>query len=177
MLYELIKRVCNTLNNNNIPYMISGSIAQNIYAVPRLTNDIDIVIELSKKQIDDFVLLFPDTYIEKNTIVEEQKKSGMFNVIDYKTGFKIDFIFRKNTEYYNLAFSRRIKVKEFETEVSLITIEDLIIAKLLWIQQLRSEKQINDIKNLLFAKSIDAKYLSFWCKKLQLNTFNLIKHE
>lgn len=177
MLFELIQRVCNTLNDNHISYMISGSIAQNIYVVPRLTNDLDIVIELDEDQIDDFVSYFPDSYISKNTIIEEHKRGGMFNVIDFKTGFKVDFIFRRNTEYFNMAFSRRIKVKEFDTEVFVIAIEDLIIAKLIWIQQLQSEKQIGDIKNLLFEKNIDWSYVSFWCDKLKLNTFNLLKNE
>ena len=177
MLFEFIQGVCNILNDNDIPYMISGSIAQNIYAVPRLTNDIDIVIELSANRIDDFVSYFPESYISKNTIIEEHKRSGMFNVIDFKTGFKVDFIFRRKTDYYNLAFSRRVRVKEFGTEVYLITVEDLIIAKLIWIQQLQSEKQMEDIKSLLLANNIDLSYVNNWCDKLQLNTFDLLKNE
>jgi len=34
--------------------MISGSIAMNLYSIPRMTMDIDIVVELSLKRIDEF---------------------------------------------------------------------------------------------------------------------------
>jgi hypothetical protein len=47
MILELLKRVCKALDENKFPYMISGSIAMNIYSVPRMTMDIDIVVELS----------------------------------------------------------------------------------------------------------------------------------
>ena len=61
MILELLHRACKSLNVHNIPYMISGSIAMNIYSIPRLTRVIDIVIELDKSGINDFIGLFPDS--------------------------------------------------------------------------------------------------------------------
>lgn len=177
MILELLKNVCEALENNSIQYMISGSIALNIYTIPRMTRDIDIVIELEEKRIDSFISLFPDSYYDEPTIKEEVKKQGMFNIIDYKTGFKIDFIILKDTEYYKLAFSRRKRIKELDTWIWIITLEDLIISKLIWIQQLQSERQISDIKNLLLNPAKDMNYIRNWCSKLNLNTFNLIKNE
>ncbi len=75
---------------------------------------------------------FPILIIIQNLSTMNQ---GMFNIIDYSTGFKIDFFFRKNTEYFNIAFSRRKKIHEFNTDIWVITIEDLIIAKLIWTQK------------------------------------------
>ncbi len=177
MIIELLKRVCNSLDKNNIPYMISGSIALNIYAVPRMTRDIDIVIELPSIRIEEFTSLFPDSYFNKNTIQEEVRRKGMFNIIDNYTGFKIDFIVRKDTEYFNLAFNRRIRTKEFDTEIWVISVEDLIIAKIFWIQQYQSELQIMDIKNLLLNKKKDIQYIKDWCRKLKFNTYNLLENE
>jgi len=34
--------------------MISGSIAMNLYAIPRLTRDVDIVIELEYEKVEAF---------------------------------------------------------------------------------------------------------------------------
>ena len=59
--------------------MISGSIAMNMYAVPRMTRDIDIVIELPFNRIEEFVELFPNSYLNKGTLVEEVKRQGLFN--------------------------------------------------------------------------------------------------
>jgi hypothetical protein len=101
----------------------------------------------------------------------------MFNIIDHQTGFKIDFIIRKETEYFNLAFQRRLRIHELDTDLWVIRLEDLIIAKLIWIQEYQSEKQIVDIENLLLNPDKDLTYIRRWCTILQLQTFNLIDHE
>lgn len=177
MILELLKKVCNQLEEQEIRYMVSGSIALNIYTIPRLTRDIDIVIELSENKIDEFTSLFPNAYYDKNTIMQELKRKGMFNVIDHATGFKIDFIIRKETEYHQLAFQRRRKVKEFDTELWVVDLNDLIIAKIIWIQQYQSERQIFDIENLLLNPEKDMVYIKKWCSELNLQTFNTLDNE
>jgi len=156
--------------------MISGSIALNIYSIPRMTRDIDIVIELSEKRIDEFADLFPNSYLDKDVILEEIKRNGMFNIIDHATGFKIDFIIRKETEYFINAFQRRQRIKEFNTDLWVIDLNDLIIAKLIWIQQYQSERQMLDIKNLLLNPETDMIYIVNWCDTLKLQTFNLFSN-
>ncbi len=99
-----------------------------------MTRDIDIVVELSLERIDEFTDLFPDSYFNKEIIRNEIKRKGIFNIIDHKTGFKLDFIIRGVTEYYQLAFNRRQRIKELDTELWVISLEDLIIAKIIWIQ-------------------------------------------
>jgi hypothetical protein len=41
---EVLKIVAECLNTAAIPYMITGSMAMNFYAIPRMTRDIDIVV-------------------------------------------------------------------------------------------------------------------------------------
>lgn len=101
----------------------------------------------------------------------------MFNVIDHSTGFKLDFIIRKETEYHNFAFNRKIRVKEFDTELWVIELNDLIIAKINWIQQYQSEKQIFDIENLLLNPEKNIYYIKYWCEKLNLQTYNLLEND
>ena len=177
MILNLLQRVCRSLDDSNIPYMISGSIALNIYAIPRMTRDIDIVVELKEDKIDEFTNLFPDSYFDKEVIKNEIKRIGMFNIIDHQTGFRIDFIIRKETEYFKLAFQRRKRIKELDTELWVICLEDLIIAKLIWIQQYQSEKQMFDIENLLLNPDKDINYIKTWCNNLKLLTFNLLDNE
>jgi hypothetical protein len=101
----------------------------------------------------------------------------MFNIIDHSTGFKIDFIIRKESEYHILAFQRRQRVKEFNTELWVVELNDLIIAKIIWIQQYQSERQIFDIENLLLNPEKNLDYIKNWCSKLNLQTFNLLDNE
>ncbi len=175
MILDLLQRVCRLLDESNIPYMISGSIAMNIYTIPRMTRDIDIVVELSLERVDEFTDLFPDCYFNKDAIEDEIKRKGIFNIIDHNTGFKMDFIIRKDTEYFRLAFERRQRIIELDTELSVISLEDLIIAKIIWIQQYQSEKQILDIENLLLDPDKDMNYITKWCNNLNLRTFDLLK--
>jgi hypothetical protein len=175
MIYELLKKVSSALEERNIPYMISGSVAMITYAVPRMTRDIDIVINLKESDIDQFAEIFKEGfYLHKEGIREEVKRRGMFNVIDFESGEKIDFIVRKNTEFHYNEFERRIRTNAFGFEVWVVSIEDLIISKLNWIQQIQSDMQIGDIRSLLENASIDKDYLIKWVNRLSLNTFDLL---
>lgn len=177
MILDLLKRVCKSLDDNSVPYMISGSIALNIYTIPRMTRDIDIVVELTEDRIDEFTALFPDSYFNKDVIKEEIKREGMFNIIDHQTGFKIDFIIRKDTEYFKQAFENRLRINELDTDLWVISLDDLIIAKVIWVQDYQSEKQIMDIENLLLNPDVNLEYIKKWCDKMNLQTFNLFNNE
>lgn len=155
--------------------MISGSLAFNMYCIPRMSMDIDLVIELNLNNVHDFLDIFSTGYyIDKDTVIDEIKKTGMFNVIDHRSGFKIDFIVRKNTEYRLLEFSRRGRKMLMDIPVWMVSREDLVISKLAWIQQLQSEKQGQDIRMLMALPEIDRDYINYWCKRLNLKTFGLI---
>ena len=49
---EVIQDVTLSLDILGIPYMLTGSIAMNYYATPRMTRDIDMVIELHNSKIE-----------------------------------------------------------------------------------------------------------------------------
>ena len=175
MVFQLLERITEELERENILYMVSGSIALNTYTIPRMTRDIDIVIELQKSDIDRFCKIFETGfYIDPETVQEEVKRRGMFNVIDHESGYKIDFIIRKNSEYRHLEFSRRVRSNVYGFDIWLVSIEDLIISKLIWIQELQSDRQINDIQNLLENGSANLDYIRHWCQELDLNTYKLV---
>jgi hypothetical protein len=175
MIIDLLRRVTQSLEEKKIPYMLSGSLALNAYSVPRMSLDIDIVIELYEKQMIGFFEIFNENYyINKKTVKQEINRQGMFNVIDLKSGFKVDFILKKETEYRNIEFSRRRREPVADFDVWIVSPEDLIISKIDWIQQLKSDKQINDIENLIAIPGLDMNYISYWCEKLNLNTYELI---
>jgi len=174
-MFELIKRICQELDDKKIGYMLTGAVALNIYVIPRMSRDIDIVILLKKKEIELFLEIFYENfYFHKPTIIQEVENKGMFNVIDHITGYKIDFIIIKEDEFSIAAFRNKkyIKVDNFNGWV--ISIEDLIISKLKWIQVLTSEMHINDLKNLLANPEVDIQYIKDWSKQLKLKTFNLL---
>jgi hypothetical protein len=175
MIHELIRNITSSLDNKGIPYMISGSLAFNMYCIPRMSMDIDLVIELNLGNVNDFLEIFKTGYyIDKDTVIQEIKLHGMFNVIDHRSGFKMDFIIRKDSEYRRLEFSRKVRMMLMDIPVWMVAPEDLILSKLAWIQQLQSDKQSQDIRLLMALPDIDREYIDYWCKKLNLNPFGLI---
>ncbi len=175
MILNLLSRVTSALDDNDIQYMLSGGLALNNYSIPRMTMDIDIVVELNGLNIEQFLTAFSDNfYIDEETVRQETKRKGMFNIIDHQSGFKIDFILRKNTEYRISEFQRRQKTKINDLEIWVVSMEDLVISKIEWIQTYQSDKHIEDIKSLMANPEIDKDYVNDWCKKLNLKTFNLI---
>jgi len=171
MLFELkiFKDVINKLNDNEIPYMVSGSVAMNYYTVPRMTRDIDIVVEI--EDVGSFYNTFKEEYyIDQKMVDDAIRNQFMFNIIHLKEVMKIDFIIRKNNKYRKTEFKRKRKINIEEIQVFIVSIEDLIISKLLWAEDSHSELQIKDIGNLLKEK-VDMKYIYDWVKELNIADF------
>ena len=156
MIQLLLKTITQTLDRKGIGYMVSGSLALNVYCIPRLTMDVDIVIELDQTNLEMFLQIFSSGYyLNEDTVRKELKRRGMFNVIDHQSGLKIDFIIRKDSEYRMLEFSRKRLTHLDGIPVWMVTPEDLVISKIDWIQQLQSERQINDTTNEIANKQLE----------------------
>ena len=167
---DVLKLVTQRLRKDKISYLVSGSMAANYYTTPRMTRDVDIVIELLTTHINGFVKAFKqDFYLDEAVIEDEVARKGMFNLIHKEYAFKIDFIIHQHTAFQDSSFKRAKEVRVADFSVSLISLEDLIIAKLFWAKDSFSELQLNDIRNLLsFNKGIDQKYLKKWVEALKL---------
>ncbi|HUC81321.1 MAG TPA: hypothetical protein VMR70_10420 [Flavisolibacter sp.] len=173
-MFEFLQRVVAFLNAENIPYMLSGSVAMSVYIVPRATKDMDIIVHLEMQDVERLTNHFSQGYYyERESIREAVKTKGMFNIIDHASGFKADFIILKNSEFRQTEFRRRQKVDFFGTPIYIVSVEDLLLSKLIWIQELQSGIQIQDIEHLLQLETLDKKYIRHWIRELNLNTFNL----
>jgi len=175
---DILKDVTEKLSSINIPYMLTGSLAMMYYAQPRMTRDIDIVVELNKLQIESFVRIFGNGYyISPEAIKDSIETPFMFNLIHLGSSIKIDFVIRKSEEYRIVEFNRRRKVKFSGIELFIVSKEDLILSKLSWAKDSDSELQKRDIKNLL-TSAYDKEYLYEWAKKLDLYNFLMsVKNE
>src|SRR5262245_41941674 len=90
---DLLRKVAATLDKLRVPYAVVGSIASTIYGEPRLTNDIDVVLDLSPRNVDAFCAEFPspEFYVSRAAVESAVQKRFQFNVIHPASGFKIDF--------------------------------------------------------------------------------------
>lgn len=165
---NVLTKVCESLNKIGVDYMITGSIAANFYTVPRMTRDIDIIIELNIDKVSQIYKAFQDEfYIDEEMVIEEVRRNGIFNIIHNQTLVKVDFIILKDTPYRNLELNRRRSITIEDVTAYIVSPEDLIISKLIWAKDSHSEIQLNDVRNILEdVKSMDIEYLEKWVNEL-----------
>jgi len=166
---DILKLVASRLHDAEFDYMLSGSVALTFYGKPRMTRDIDIVVVIPLTAVDRFVELFEqDFYIDKDMAADAIRNQSMFNIIHLETVIKVDFIIRKNQEYRILEFNKRKKMQLEDQEISVVSLEDLIISKLYWAKDSFSEMQIKDIVSLIDL-DFDMDYVEEWCARLGLD--------
>jgi hypothetical protein len=71
-LTAFLQRVVEVLDEAGVAYMLTGSLAAAFYAVPRATQDIDVVIETEEQGIDRLMqgLLAAGWYADRDTALE-----------------------------------------------------------------------------------------------------------
>lgn len=167
---EVLKVVTARLDGAGIPYMVTGSMAMNYYAVPRMTRDIDVVVDLAAGHAPRVLELFGrDFYVEADAVRTAIDRRSAFNLIHTALVVKVDLVVRKDTEYRRMELARRRRVTLEGHTFSIVAPEDLIISKLDWARDTRSELQLADVRNLLRSvPDLDRAYLARWCDRLGL---------
>jgi hypothetical protein len=176
--FDVLRDVASRLDQAGVAYMLTGSLAMNFYAIPRMTRDIDIVVELSTANIDPVVELFsPDFYVSRAAVAEAVGGRRMFNVIHQPSVIKVDFIVRKESPYRELEFKRRRRGSVEDCELWIVSKEDLVLSKLYWARDSRSEMQLGDVRRLL-ATGCDQAYLNEWAPALEVaGLLEICRHE
>lgn len=152
--------------------MLTGSLAAAYYATPRATQDIDVVIDTQEEGIENLVQGFLDAglYVDREAALDAWRTHGQFNAIDPESGWKVDLIIRKDRSFSRTEFQRRERADLLGIEVSLASLEDILIAKLEWAQMGDSELQRGDVIRLLerSGNQLDWVYLEKWVAELGL---------
>ena len=171
-LKAFFQTVVGILDRADVPYMLTGSLAAAYYAVPRATQDLDVVIEAERSGIERVVhgLRIAGLYVEQEAALEAQKVQGQFNAIDPSSGWKVDLIVRKDREYSQVEFGRRRQVRLLDVEVGIASLEDVLISKLEWSEIVGSALQRADVLQLLQRRwgEIDHSYVETWVGTLGL---------
>lgn len=167
---HILTSVAARLDGAGISYMVTGSMAANFYTTPRMTRDIDLVIELSEEDIHRVVQLFHDEYyIDRDMVQQAVQRRSMFNMIHNALVVKVDCVVKKDSDYRREEFARRRPVAIAEQQVFMVAPEDLILSKLDWAKESRSQLQLDDVRNLLRSgPALDTAYLNRWVERLGL---------
>lgn len=175
-MFEFFKILIRFFDDNEIPYMLSGSMAMSTYTEPRFTRDFDFIVHLKPSDAPLLADFFKEGYYcDEDSIKEAIRQEGMFNIIDHKSNYKADFVILKNNPYRRTEFNRRRSVDFQDMKIFIVSPEDLLISKLIWIQDIYSPVQAEDISSLSELDGLDWNYIYEWAANLNLNTFGLLK--
>jgi hypothetical protein len=165
---EVLHVVVSRLDAAGIPYMLSGSTALGAYATPRMTRDIDVVVQLEPADAGRLTQAFEaDFYCDAAAVDRAVASRGMVNVIHLEQVIKVDLIVRKDTPYRRLEFTRRRQLTIDGQNVWVVSAEDLVLSKLEWAKTSGSAVQVADVKELLGSvPDLDWAYLEKWAGEL-----------
>jgi len=151
--------------------MVTGSVASTYFGEPRQTRDVDVVVDPVPEALDPFVASWKgDGYADLTAAREALAERGMFNIVDYETGWKADLIVRKARAFSRSEFDRRQPTRILGVETWLATPEDVILSKLEWSLQSGSTRQREDAAAVvrIAGEGLDRTYLERWARELKL---------
>lgn len=172
-LAELLRRVTAALEELDIPYLVTGSMATIAYGEPRFTRDIDVVVRIDRQDVERLRSVFPEEefYLSTKAVLEALEHTGQFNVLHPRSGLKIDFMVAGSGEFDESRFgrSRRLPIGPSSAAVFAAP-EDVVIKKLECYREGESEKHLRDIAGVIkvTGDELDREYIEEWVRRLNL---------
>jgi hypothetical protein len=156
----LLRQVVDALERIAVPYMIGGSVALGVWATPRMTHDLDIVVDVPLAEIPQFCAQFPAEryYLDPAAMTvafrqRDSRSQGMYSFLDMDTGLKVDlFPLRPGDPAQVTAMGRRVRAEVLSSQPAYVYApDDLLIQKLRWYSMGESQRQFTDCLALLIA--------------------------
>ena len=172
-LAELLDLLARTLDAHDIPYMLTGSLASSFHGVPRATQDIDVVVDATAGALLEAGEALRDAglYVSDEAIGEAVASGGIFNAVDPGSGWKVDFVMRKDRPFSRSEFESRRSIDFMGVHIGIARAEDMVVAKLEWAKLGDSERQIRDVAELLRVqgRALDQERIERWVGELGLS--------
>lgn len=150
--------------------MLTGSFALSYYGRPRMTRDLDFVVALQAGDTTALMRGFEvDFYIDEEAVNTAIASQRMFNLMHLESAIKVDIIVRNDSAYRRQEFTRRRAIDLGGVATWIVSREDLILSKLVWSLDSRSEMRLRDVRSLL-GESTDWIYLQHWAPLLDVAT-------
>lgn len=127
---ELLRFVVNVLERLDLRYFVTGATVTIFYGEPRFTNDIDIVVDLPEAAVPAFCRQFPedDFYVSQDAALDAVRRCAQFNIIQAKSGLKVDVIVPTPSEFSRARFARARRVQAGDGwDASFSSPEDAIV--------------------------------------------------
>lgn len=171
---ELLAEVASTLRSLGVEFMLTGSLASSLHGQFRATHDIDPVANFSQAHVQRLIDAFSSDrfYLSPTAVADAIRDQRMFNLLETKTGDKVDFWVLTKSPFDQSRFARRQCIEIDGQIVDVSSPEDTILMKLLWAKKSGgSEKQMNDVLRVYELQSalLDISYITTWVRELEID--------
>lgn len=171
---DLLRQLVKVLESLRIPYMVVGSMASTAYGEPRMTQDIDVVVDLKVSQVQPLCDAFSseEYYISNQAALDAICHRGQFNIIHSTSGNKIDLMIVPASAWGQAEMSRRQRRRILpDLEGYCARPEDVILGKMEYYREGESEKHLRDIAGILKVSKdmVDCQYVSSWAAQMGLS--------
>ncbi len=172
LLVEFSRR----LGRADIPHLIGGSIASSLYGDYRLTNDVDLELQISGERVDGLVEVLGEPFsVSRGEIEDALRDPGpfaSFQVLHTDEVFKFDCFLHGRAPFDAEAFARS-QVYDFPPYGSLrfASAEHIFVQKLRWFDLGRrtSERQWRDLVGIArAAQTFDRTLATRWASSVDL---------
>jgi hypothetical protein len=161
--------VLEALERVEVPYLVVGSTAAAAWGVARMTRDVDIVALIGVDDVQALVeaLAGDDLYLDAGEAADAAAGGRSFNVIHPASGGKVDvFVSSSTDDFTRSRLARRTRATVLGVPTWVATAEDVVLAKLRWRLETRSETQWRDCVEIAGSQDLDRGYLWHWAPSL-----------
>jgi hypothetical protein len=170
-----LARVAQVLDALDITYAVGGSVASARWGVPRLTNDIDIVLDLPPNKIGPLAAALEiGFFVDESSVREAVRLKRAFNILARDDFTKVDMFVADDQPWQRLQLARR-RLEHLPPDISrhpvfMASPEDTVLAKLMWFEKGNrvSDRQWQDVRAVLAVQGpgLDLVYLRTWAAQL-----------
>ncbi len=156
------------------PYMVTGATAAILYGQPRVTNDLDVVLQLDHASLAALLAAFAesDFYVPPESVIRAEmarNQRGHFNLIHHETGHKADIYLTGADPLHSWAMPLRRRLRWGEgLDISVAPPEYVVLRKLEYYREGRSAKHPADIRAIQEVTGVDASALAPWLERMGL---------
>lgn len=139
-----IKKIFEILNNNHVRYLVCGGLAVNIYGIPRMTADIDLLIDFDEENILNFEnavkhLLFQSvipltikSFIKKEDRLKAIKEKNLiaYSYFNSMAGYMNLDVLLDTPIDFDVLWSQKTERLVSGTTINIVSIEHLIALKM-----------------------------------------------
>jgi len=173
---DLLSNVVRGLDEWGCAYMLTGSFASSMQGEPRLSHDIDLVVDLTPQALPELLKRFPspEFFLDEQSIREAISERTMFSLLQVSEGDKVDFWLLTDDPFDVARFARRRFEVALGLKLFVSSPEDTILMKLRWAKLSGgSEKHLNDALRVYEVQlgTLDMDYLAKWINRLELSGY------